>query len=64
MVKINGTETDYDGKTVTELLELMHYEPKTVAVERNEDSIPKAQYGTAVLQDGDTVEVVSFVGGG
>ena len=34
------------------------------AVERNGDIVPKAQYDETVLKDGDSVEVVSFVGGG
>ena len=52
------------GKTVSEYLALTGCNPKLVAVERNGDIIPKAQYDTAVFEDGDTVEVVSFVGGG
>ena len=40
------------------------YDPLRVAVERNGDIVPKAQYGETVLADGDSVEVVSFVGGG
>ena len=31
---------------------------------RNGDIVPKAQYDKTVLQDGDSIEVVSFVGGG
>lgn len=64
MVKINGTDADMAGKTVSEYLALTGCNPKLVAVERNGDIIPKAQYDTAVFEDGDTVEVVSFVGGG
>ncbi len=64
MVKINGTDMDMDGKTVSEYLALTGCNPKLVAVERNEEIIPKAQYDTTVFEDGDTVEVVSFVGGG
>ena len=52
------------GKTVAEYLAETNYDPKRIAVERNGDIVPKAQYETAVLADGDSVEVVSFVGGG
>ncbi len=34
------------------------------AVERNGDIVPKAKYEEAMLEDGDSIEVVSFVGGG
>ena len=64
MVKINGEELNLAGKTVAEYLATTSYDPKRIAVERNGDIVPKAQYGEAVLNDGDSVEVVSFVGGG
>ena len=37
---------------------------KRVAVERNGQIVPKAQYDGIVLEDDDVVEIVSFVGGG
>lgn len=64
MVKVNGELLDMKGRTVSELLEEKGFDPLKTAVELNEDIVPKAQYGTAVLKDGDSVEVVSFVGGG
>ncbi len=64
MVKINGKEFDITGRTVAEYLEESGYDIKRVAVELNGDILPKAQYNSTVLQDGDSVEVVSFVGGG
>ena len=64
MVKINGTETNTAGQTVAAYLTAAGYDPLRVAVERNGDIVPKAQYGETVLADGDSVEVVSFVGGG
>lgn len=64
MVKINGVELDIAGKTVAQYLESTNYEPKRIAVERNGDIVPKSQYNKTILIDGDSVEVVSFVGGG
>ena len=64
MVKINGTELDVAGKTVAEYLATTSYSLERVAVERNGEIVPKARYGDTVLADGDSVEVVSFVGGG
>ena len=52
------------GQTVAAYLASAGYDPLRVAVERNGDIVPKSQYGTVVLADGDRVEVVSFVGGG
>ena len=64
MVKINGTEYDAAGKTIAEYLETTEYNPLRIAVERNGEIVPKAKYAETVLQDGDSVEVVNFVGGG
>ncbi len=52
------------GKTLADYLTAHGFEPTRVAVERNGDIVPKAQYGQTILQDGDTVEIVRFVGGG
>ena len=64
MVKINGKELNIAGKTVAEYLATTNYDSKRIAVECNGDIVPKAQYGETVFKDGDSVEVVSFVGGG
>ena len=64
MVRINGEELDIAGKTLAEYLATTSYDPKRIAVERNGDIVPKVQYGETILTDGDSVEIVSFVGGG
>ncbi len=64
MVKINGELLEKDGKTVTEMLADMEISGQRVAVEINEEIVPKAKYDETILNDGDHVEVVRFVGGG
>lgn len=64
MVKVNGEAKDIAGKTVAEFLTLEEYDLKRVAVECNGDIVPKAEYESFRFKDEDTVEVVSFVGGG
>ena len=64
MVKINGEEKNVMGKTIGEYLTESGYDVKRVAVELNGDILPKAQYESTVLKGGDSVEIVSFVGGG
>lgn len=64
MVKINGRDMELAGRSLAEYLESTDYDPKRIAVERNGDIVPKAKYAETVLQDGDELEVVSFVGGG
>ncbi len=64
MVKVNGKEMDISGVTVSEYLAGTEYEPARIAVEKNGDIVVKSSYDETVLQDGDVVEIVSFVGGG
>ena len=64
MVKINGQLVDAAGKTLMEYLDTTTYNPQRIAVERNGEIVPKAQYSNTILQDNDVSEVVSFVGGG
>ena len=64
MVKINGEMLDKDGKSVSEVLSEMNINAKQVAVELNEEIVPKIRYDETVLKNGDVVEVVRFVGGG
>ena len=64
MVKINGEPFDIAGKTLAEYLVSTQYDPTRIAVERNGEIVPKANYGETVLQEGDVIEVVNFVGGG
>ena len=65
MLTINGQNVpDFVGKTLAEYLAVQGYEVTRLAVERNGDIVPKAQYAQTVLQDGDAIEIVRFVGGG
>ncbi len=64
MVKVNGVEVDIAGKTVTEYLATTNYDSGRIAVERNGDIVFKSQYDVTVLEEGDSLEIVSFVGGG
>jgi len=64
-VLVNGDSTDMrDGCTVAELLEGLQIGRERVAVEVGLEIVPKARYDRHVLQDGDKVEIVQFVGGG
>ncbi len=62
---INGkTEQVENATTVADLLKHFDIPPVRVAVEVNEQLVPRAGYGQAPLEEGDTVEIVTFVGGG
>ena len=64
MVRINGENLDVGSKSVAEYLYSAGYDLTRVAVELNGNIVPKAKYADTIFKDGDSVEVVSFVGGG
>ena len=64
MVKLNGEALPLDGASLLDYLTGHGYDPTRIAVERNEEIVPKALYDETVLVDGDVVEIVNFVGGG
>jgi sulfur carrier protein len=64
-LQINGEQRDLpDGLTAATLIEHLGMKPDRLAVERNLEVVPRAQWQTTTLKDGDKLEVVKFVGGG
>ena len=62
---VNGSPREVaDGTSVADLLRELGLTGKPVAVERNRTLVPKKEQAAALLQEGDRLEVVSFVGGG
>ncbi len=65
MVKINGQEVTFGKEiSVTEYLEENGYQIRRIAVELNGEILPKYQYSDTMLKNGDSMEIVTFVGGG
>ena len=64
MVKLNGQPLDLAGRCLLDCLEEAGFDPARVAVERNGEILPKRLFAETLLEDGDSLEVVSFVGGG
>ncbi|SDY32165.1 sulfur carrier protein ThiS [Lachnobacterium bovis] len=64
MVTINGKKYDFSNITIYRVLEKLNYNIERVVVEKNENIVPKANYDEVSIQDGDVLEVISFVGGG
>lgn len=64
-VHVNGESRTFEpGTTVAELLDRLELQPRLVAVERNEELIPRGRHVECVLQPGDRIEIVTLVGGG
>lgn len=64
-VRLNGEDREFKGTiTLSGLLKELNIEPRGVAVEVNTTVIKKQEYDGYELKDGDSIEIVRFVGGG
>ena len=52
------------GTTLARFLEILGLPPARVAVEHNGRIVPRTEYASVLLANGDRVEVVTLVGGG
>ena len=52
------------GATVADLVATLGLGPRRIAVEVNRAIVTRATYAETVLSDGDTIEIIHFVGGG
>lgn len=64
-MKVNGEEKTLEKEmSLAEFLKQENYIPEQIAVERNGEIVPKAEYSTVMLDGEDILEIVHFVGGG
>jgi sulfur carrier protein len=62
---VNGTSHELEPlATVAQLLKKLDLAPIRVAVELNEELVPRRDFDRTSLSPGDRLEVVTFVGGG
>ncbi len=63
-IVVNGEERTVAAMSVLAFLASLGIDPQRVAVELNLDILPKSDYATTELKEGDRLEIVHFVGGG
>ncbi|HEY8923647.1 MAG TPA: sulfur carrier protein ThiS [Polyangia bacterium] len=64
-ITVNGQPRSASaGATVASLLSSMGIDPQRVAVERNQEVVPRKTWTDALLAEGDRLEIVAFIGGG
>ena len=63
-MKVNGSTYNYEGQTVQEVLEALAFRMDRIVVEYNVKIISKADWESTRVSPADTMEVVTFVGGG
>ena len=64
-VTVNGERREIpEGLSVSALLDHLGFTNKRVAIERNLEILPRAQWQQTQVQSNDKFEIVHFVGGG
>lgn len=64
-MQVNGEQrTVPDGLTVAGLLKELDIRPDRVAVELNLTILERSEFDRRSLQEGDRIEIISFIGGG
>jgi sulfur carrier protein len=64
-ININGENKECPTETsVSKLLESLDIDNRYIAVELNHKIVPRTQFSERILQENDSLEIVTFVGGG
>jgi thiazole synthase len=64
-IRVNGQARRVAaGRNIVELLTDLGLNPQLVVVEHNREILERATYAETEVRDGDTFELVHFVGGG
>ena len=62
---VNGEKISLpQNSNINDLIHLLGYKNKRIAIEINESIIPKSQHSSFVLEAKDRIEVINAVGGG
>lgn len=64
-ILLNGKEEEFPKPlTIAELLCAKNWQPERIVVELNKEIVGKEWFAKSILKQGDSVEILKFVGGG
>lgn len=64
-MKVNGEQIQLTKATTLEkFLKEQGYNIQRIAIERNDEIVPRENFSEVMLNDSDIIEVVHFMGGG
>ena len=64
-ITVNGENRALESAlTVESFLKQLDIDPRKVAVEKNLEIVPKSTFDSVLIDDGDRLEIVHFIGGG
>ncbi|MGJ8515332.1 sulfur carrier protein ThiS [Carnimonas bestiolae] len=61
---LNGEAQEFNVTTVAELVAALKLTGKRIAVERNEQIVPRSRHAETALAEFDRIEIVHAIGGG
>jgi sulfur carrier protein len=64
MIRVNGDTREFEPMTVAQLLVEMAIDPRGIAVALNGEIVSRSQWNTAMIESGDSVEIVTAAAGG
>ena len=63
-IRVNGEVIATDASSLYELIISMGLDPTRVAAELNGSIVPRTEFKDTAVKNGDSLEIVHFVGGG
>jgi len=64
-ITLNGKSRDIpDNATVEQLIDILDLTNKRLAMEINEEIVPRSTFSNHIIHSGDTIEIVGAIGGG
>lgn len=64
-IQVNGEEKQLPREMpLAEIIDTMQMTSRRIAVELNQEIVPRSLYASTILKSGDVVEIVHAIGGG
>ena len=64
-ITLNGEKFTLEtGSNIVNLIDKLDLDVDTLAIERNLEIVPKSKFAMTIIEEGDKLEIVHFIGGG
>ena len=64
-ITLNGEKYNLEtGSNIVDLIEKLGLNRDKLAIERNLEIVPKSKFAMTIIEEGDKLEIVHFIGGG
>ena len=64
-ITLNGKKFNLEtGSNIVNLIDKLDLNADKLAIERNLEIVPKSKFAMTIIEEGDKLEIVHFIGGG